>query len=51
MIDPWLETIKVFRRQATFYVLSAELALERGEILTTPLLPGLDLPLAKIFED
>jgi hypothetical protein len=28
-----------------------ELSLERGEVLTTPLLPGLNLPLSKIFED
>jgi hypothetical protein len=29
----------------------AELTLEMGETLTTPLLPGLDLPLSKIFEE
>jgi hypothetical protein len=34
-----------------FYSRVAELALERRDVLTTPLLPGLHLPLTDIFED
>jgi hypothetical protein len=32
------------------YVRAAELARETGDTLTTPLLPGLQIPLAEIFE-
>jgi len=51
IIDPELDTIKVFRRTADRYERVAELSVENRDVLTTPLLPGLDLPLAKIFED
>ena len=51
IIDPELDTIKVYRRANERYERTAELTLESGDVLTTPLLPELDLPLAKIFED
>jgi Uma2 family endonuclease len=51
VIDPEIDTIKVYRRAGDRYERVAELSLENGDVLTTPLLPGLDLPLAKIFED
>jgi Uma2 family endonuclease len=51
VIDPELDTIKVYRRTADRYERTAELSVENGDVLTTSLLPGLDLPLAKIFED
>jgi len=51
VIDPELDTIKVYRRTNDRYERVAELTLENGDVLTTPLLPGLELPLAKIFED
>lgn len=38
-------------RQSRFPERAAELALERDEILTTPVTPGLELPLARIFAD
>ena len=41
----------VYRRAGKLYERSLELWLERGEVLTTPLLPDLQLPLVKIFED
>jgi Uma2 family endonuclease len=50
VIDPELDLVKVYRRAGERYERVAELALEKGDVLTTPLLPGLDLPLAKIFE-
>lgn len=50
VIDPELDTVTVYRRVDDRYVPAAELSLENGEVLTTPLLPGLDMPLAKIFE-
>lgn len=51
IVDPDAKTIRVFRRQSNFYRLVAELAFDRSDVLETPLLPNLDLPLAKIFED
>lgn len=48
--DPELETVKVYRLSNQKYVRAAELSLEAGDSLTTPLLPGLELRLAEIFE-
>lgn len=51
VIAPTLGTIVVFRRASHRYVRVLELALDRKDVLTTPLLPGLRLALTKIFED
>ena len=51
VIDPELDAIKVYRLVGEHYERTAELSLENGDVLTTPLLPGFDLPLAKIFEE
>jgi Uma2 family endonuclease len=51
IIDPELDTVHVYRRLYERYERTAELMLERDDVLATPLLPGLDLPLSKIFED
>lgn len=51
VIDPDLDAIKVYRRIGERYERTAKLSLEDDDVLTTPLLPGLDLPLAKIFEE
>lgn len=51
IVDPDLDVIKVFRLVEARYQRVAELSLEAGDVLTTPLLPGLELPLAEIFED
>jgi Uma2 family endonuclease len=51
VVDPELDIVKVYRPVTGRYQRVAELALESGDVLTTPLLPGLELPLTKIFED
>lgn len=51
LVDPELDTITGLRRTGDRYEHAAELSRERGDVLTTPLLPGLELPLEKIFED
>ena len=51
VVDPELDTIKVYRRTGDRYERSAELTLEAEHTLSTALLPGLSMPLAKIFED
>jgi Uma2 family endonuclease len=50
IVDPELETVKVYRRTDKGYVRTAELAREAGGVLSTPLLAGLELSLALIFE-
>jgi Uma2 family endonuclease len=51
VVDPELDSVKVYRRTNDRYERVAELTVENSDVLTTPLLPGLELPLAKIFED
>jgi Uma2 family endonuclease len=54
IVDPLLEIVKVHRRDEVKPAelrRIAELSLEAGEALTTPLLPGLRLALAEVFAD
>ena len=52
IVDPEAETVKVFRRgEAGAYGRPELLARHDGDVLATPLLPGLELPLAEIFAD
>src|SRR5215510_1418524 len=48
IIDPELETIAVYRQVGDGYQRVSELALERNDTLTTSLLHGLAMPLARI---
>lgn len=50
VVDPELETIKVYRMTDEGYKRVAELSNEAADTLSTPILPGLELPLAGIFE-
>jgi Uma2 family endonuclease len=49
--DPELDAVKVFRLERGRFARVAELTLENGDVLSTPLIPGLELSLSKIFED
>ena len=49
IIDPELESVKVYRMQDTGFIRVAELSVENGGALTTPLLPELTIPLSDIF--
>lgn len=49
IVDPELEGLKVYRMTEQGYVRVAELTHEAGDILTTPLLPGLQIPMSEIF--
>jgi Uma2 family endonuclease len=51
VIDPEIETITVYRHVGEGYQRVLELAVERDDSLTTALLPGLAMPLARIFKD
>ena len=49
VVDPDVDAIRVFRRQGKGFDRPVELSAEAGDVLTTPLLPGLQLPLARVF--
>ena len=51
VVDPELDMIKVYRRSEERYARVAELSLENKDVLTTPLLPGLEMPLSPIFSE
>ena len=51
IVDPELETIKVLRLGETGYEPPQEVALERGQSLASPQLPGLELALDHVFAD
>jgi len=48
-VDPELETVKVYRKAGDRFTPAAELSCEAGDALTTPLLPGFQAPLVKLF--
>ena len=50
IVDPELEIVKVYRPTDQGYARVEELAHEAEGRLSTPLLPGLDIPLSEIFE-
>jgi Uma2 family endonuclease len=50
VVDPELDVIRVYRRDGNGFARPKELAREAGDTLTTPLLPGLEMPLARLFE-
>jgi Uma2 family endonuclease len=47
-IDPWVKTVEVFRLHLGNYDLAASLAF--GDELTSPLFPGLSLPVSSLWE-
>lgn len=51
VVDPDVDIIRVYRRGTEGFSRAVELSREAGDVLTTPLLPGLDMPLARIFRD
>jgi Uma2 family endonuclease len=51
IVDPELDTVDVHRLIEGRYQRTMQLSLEAGDVLTTPLLPDLTLPLSTIFED
>ena len=50
-VDPELDVVRVYRRDGERFARPVELSREAGDILTTPLLAGLTLPLDRIFRE
>jgi Uma2 family endonuclease len=51
IVDPEVDVIRVYRRAGDRFAKPIELSRENGDVLTTPLFPGLVIPLASVFED
>ena len=49
LVDRFRKAIRVYRRGGGRFELAAELSAQADDFLTTPLLPGLRLPLAEVF--
>jgi Uma2 family endonuclease len=49
VVDPDLDAIRVYRQSGTAFDRPLELSAEAGDLLTTPLLGGLEIPLARVF--
>ena len=49
IIDPEVDTVTVFRNVAGAFGRAGELRAAAGEVLRTPLLPDLSIPLSEIF--
>jgi len=50
LVDPEAETVKVFRREGTRFGRPQLLSARDGDVLSSPLLPGLAISLAALFE-
>ena len=50
VVDPERDTIRVYGREGDEFARVSELSAEAGDVLVTPLLPGLEIPLARVFK-
>jgi len=50
VVDPERDAIQVYRNVEGAFQRAAEYSRERGDVLTTSLLPGVELPLARVFQ-
>jgi Uma2 family endonuclease len=51
IVDPDLEVVRIYRREQETFGRVVELSRERNDMLTTPLLSGLEMPLTRIFRE
>ena len=51
IVDPDIEVVRVYRRSGDTFARPTELSREAGDVLTTSLLAGLELPLARVFRE
>ncbi len=49
VVDPEIDAIRVYRRAGDQFERAIELTSERGDVLTTTLLPGLEIVLTRVF--
>ena len=51
VVDPDLDVVRVYRREGERFARPVEFNRESGDVLTSPLFPGLELQLAEIFKE
>jgi Uma2 family endonuclease len=51
IVDPDVDVVRIYRRGGAEFGSALELRREADDVLTTPLLPGLEMPLARIFRE
>ena len=51
VIDPEIDVVRVYHRQGDLFTRPVELSREAGDLLHSTLLPGLEIPLARVFRD
>lgn len=51
LVDPDIDVIRIYRRSGDRFERPVELSREAGDVLTTTLLAGLVIPLARVFGD
>jgi Uma2 family endonuclease len=51
IVDPEIDVVRVYRRSGEGFGRLVELSREAADVLATPLLPGLALPLSRVFKD
>jgi Uma2 family endonuclease len=51
VVDPAIDVIRIYRREEDRFGRPLELSREADAVLTTPLLPGLELPLRRVFRE
>ena len=51
VVDPEIDAIRIYRRENDRFSRPLELSREAGDVLTTALLPGLEMPLARVFTE
>src|SRR5262249_33169407 len=51
VVDPELDLIRVYRRTGEAFDRAVDLSSASGDVLKSPLLPGLELPLRSVFKD
>ncbi len=49
VVDPDLDLVRIYRRSGESFSRAIELSREADDVLTTPLLPELEIPLTRIF--
>ena len=49
IVDPELEVMRIYERQGDGFARARELSRDTADVMTSPLFPGLDLPLETIF--
>ena len=51
IVDPDIDVVRVYRRGDASFARPIELSREADDVITTNLMPGLELPLARIFRE